>query len=322
MGYDVISFGDLVADLLLPIPKLPLIPNEDQLAHIFLVEPGGAGNFLIMAARLGLRAAAISCVGLDVYGSHIKDQLKQEGVNVSDVQVLPGQRTTLVLVFIDDAGEHVFLGVPGTVEITEIRDSHVEKIAQAKAFYIAGYAFGQTNPSHLVTDAIQLAKENGVVVFFDPGPQAANIAPDLMDSAVSNSDVLLATLEEVIHLTGDNPPEQVAQELLSRGPKLVVIKMGSEGCLVAREDNVFKLDAFSVNARDTTGAGDAFDAAWVYGILRGLPLEQTGVIANAVGAATATKIGAGTRLPNREEVVALLRENSVDPAHIKGLGIS
>ena len=311
MQYDVVSLGDLVADLLLPIPKLPIRQNEHQIAHGLFVEPGGAGNFLITASRMGLKAAAIGCVGDDVYGNHIVSQLRREGIDVSDVHLLSEKRTMLALVLVDDAGEHVFLGVLGTASMTSLSAPWERKTAQARAFYTNGYAFLEATPPTLILEAIRAAKAKGTLVFFDPGPQIPDIQPGLMNSAVAETDVLLLTLEEAVMLTEEIPPEHVAQELLSRGPRLVVLKMGAEGCLVSTEDRILKLDAFPVTPRDTTGAGDAFDAACVYGVLQGLSLEQTGILANAVGAVTTTRVGAGTRLPSREEVVVLLQRSSV-----------
>jgi len=311
MRFDVLSLGDLVADLLLPIPKLPIRQNEHQIAHGLFVEPGGAGNFLIAASRMGLKAAAIGCVGDDVYGRHIINQLKGEGVDVSDVDLLSEKRTTLTLVLVDDAGEHVFLGVLGTAKITSLPASWARKTTQARAFYTNGYAFLEANPPSLIVEAIRMAKAKGTLVFFDPGPQIPDIEPSLMKSAVADADVLLLTLEEATMLTGNELPEHAARELLSQGPMLVVLKMGAKGCLISSEDGILKLDAFPVSPRDTTGAGDAFDAACVYGVLKGLSLEQMGTLANAVGGATTTKLGAGTRLPTWKEVLQLLQQSSV-----------
>ncbi len=311
MEYDVVSLGDLVADLLLPIPELPIRQNEHQMARGLFVEPGGAGNFLIAASRMGLKAVATGCVGDDIYGKHIVRQLMHEGVDASDVDLLLQKQTTLALVLVDDAGEHVFLGVLGTARMTTLRASWERRTAQAKAFYTNGYAFLEATPPTLILEMIRTAKAKGALVFFDPGPQIPGIEPHLMNSAVAETDVLLLTLEEAVKLTDKKPPEHVARELLSQGPRLVVLKMGAKGCLVSTEDRILNLNAFPITRRDTTGAGDAFDAACVYGVLKGLSLEQIGTLANAVGGATTTKLGAGTRLPSWEEVLELLKTSSV-----------
>jgi sugar/nucleoside kinase (ribokinase family) len=98
----------------------------------------------------------------------------------------------------------------------------------------------------------------------------------------------------------------MARTLQARGPRLVCIKRGAEGVLVATSDDVFSEPAFRVRPRDTSGAGDAFDAAFITGLAHDLPVRQAAVLANAVGALTASKLGTGTRLPTREEVIAFL----------------
>jgi sugar/nucleoside kinase (ribokinase family) len=306
MHLDVVSFGDLVADMILPIPKLPICPNETQLAHQMLLEPGGAGNFLIMTRRLGLKAAATGCVGSDVYGQMIIEKLQGEGVDTGGLQVLSDQKTTLVMIFIDDAGEHVFLGVLGSFQVTQILPAFAEKVSQARAFFTNGYAFLETAPAQLVIEMMALARQQGKTVFLDPGPQMREIPQKLMRTAIAQADTLLLTQAEAVALVGGETALETAQTLLGMGPKLVVLKMGAEGCLIVNKERCLKIDGFATPLRDTTGAGDAFDAAFVYGILNGMPLEETGRLANAVGACTVSKIGAGTGLPLKTEVADLL----------------
>ncbi len=311
MDLDVVSFGDLVADIILPIPKLPLYPNEIQLAHQMLLEPGGAGNFLIMAQRLGLMAAATGCTGSDAYGQMIIEKLQGEGVDTRGVQMLPDQKTTLVMIFVDDAGEHVFLGVLGSFQVAQIYPSFTEKVSQARAFFTNGYAFLETAPAQLVIEMMALARQQGKAVFLDPGPQMREIPRELMRAAIAQAGTLLLTQAEAAALVGGETVQETAQTLLGMGPQLVVLKMGAEGCLIVNSERCQKIDGFAVTTRDTTGAGDAFDAAFVYGILHGMTLEETGRLANAVGACAVAKIGAGTGLPTKADVADLLGKQSL-----------
>lgn len=306
MDLDIVSFGDLVADMILPIPQLPLRPNETQLAHQMLLEPGGAGNFLIMAQRLGLRAAATGCVGGDAYGQMIIEKLQGEGVETRGVELLPGQQTTLVMIFIDDAAEHVFLGVLGSFQVTQILPAFSAALQRARAFYTNGYAFLETAPPQLVIEMMALARQQGKAVFLDPGPQMRDMPQAQVRAAIAQANTLLLTQEEAAGLVGGSTALETAQTLLSMGPDLVVLKSGADGCLIANRAGCLKVDSFATAARDTTGAGDAFDAAFVYGMLHDLPLEETGRLANAVGACTVAKIGAGTGLPTQTEVADLL----------------
>lgn len=316
MGKDVIALGDLVADLILPIPELPVRPGKHQLAREFYLEPGGAGNFLIMSARLGLDAAAIDWVGEDFYGRQIREILLAEGVDVSNVEVLEGGRTTLVLVIVAESGEHVFLGVLGTSGLQQIQPAHRQQITEAGAFYTNGHTFLMASSPDLVLEAIQTAKSHGVPVFFDPGPHIPNIEKHVMKTAIANTDVLLLTQEEAVLLAGDRSPAGLAEALLSDGPGLVMLKMGAEGCFIADQARRLKFEAFPVQVVDTCGAGDAFDAACVYGFLHRFSLEQIASLANAAGAATVARLGTGSRLPKKEDILSLLRRYSEPPPPI------
>jgi sugar/nucleoside kinase (ribokinase family) len=313
MGTEVVTYGDLVSDLLLPIPQLPLCANEHQMAHGLYIEPGGMGNFLIMASRLGLKAAPLAVLGDDFYAQTILEKLAQEGIDTSTVISLPGKQTTLALVFMSDEQEHTFLGVLGSVQITaDLQTSLLEKISQSHAFYTNGYAFLEAHPPQLVVEAMQFAHRTGVPVYFDPGPLVNQLEKSLMADAIAHSDGLLLTHEEAVAWVGQLSPEQAAQELLLQGPAVVVIKLGAGGCLWAGRDEMINSDAFQVEVHDTSGAGDAFDAACLYGILRGLPARQTVQLANAVGGATVSKVGTGSRLPSKTEILDLLKRESIN----------
>jgi sugar/nucleoside kinase (ribokinase family) len=307
MDLDILTLGDLVADLLLTIPRLPLCPNEDQIARGLAAEPGGMGNYLILARRLGARVAPVGALGDDPYGTLILEGLAAEGVDTEAVERLPGCQSTQILVFVSDAGEHVFVGALGSARMGAATLRSVnERLPRARAFYTNGYAFLEADSPDLVVEALLAARRQSVQTVFDPGPQAANIDRGLMQRAVAASDVLFVTGEEAAALTGGCGPEEAAADLLERGPGLVVVKLGLEGCLVASAGERLALPGIPVAARDSAGAGDAFDAAFTLARLRGLPLDRAGKLANAAGAATAARIGAGRRLPDRSDVLDLL----------------
>src|SRR5512133_957458 len=109
----VISIGDLVADLVVQIPHLPVEAARHQLAQSLTVEPGGAGNFLIAGARLGMCMLELGVIGDDLFGSAIRDILEREGIDLSGLVQQVGSTTTSVVVLADEAGRHVFLGKYG-----------------------------------------------------------------------------------------------------------------------------------------------------------------------------------------------------------------
>ena len=102
---------------------------------------------------------------------------------------------------------------------------------------------------------------------------------------------------------------ELAQALLALGPSVVVLKLGSEGCLVATAEEIHHVPGFSVPVVDTVGAGDSFAPAFIAGWLRGGTLRDCAVLANAMGALAVTQRGAGTRIPGREHLLELLEDH-------------
>jgi len=139
-----------------------------------------------------------------------------------------------------------------------------------------------------------------------------HIDPAMLEAVIGHTTVFLATIEELAGWLGEPDPERGAALVLARGPRLVVVKLGAGGCLIVGAKQAELVGGFAVPVRNTAGAGDSFSAACIYSHLRGLPARQLGRLCNAVGALAVTKLGAGTRLPEREEIVRFLAEHDVD----------
>jgi sugar/nucleoside kinase (ribokinase family) len=311
-GFSVVSIGDLVADLVVTIPHLPVEANAHQLARHIRLEPGGAGNFLIAGRRLGMHMLALDTIGDDVFGAAVVEILSREGVDVAPVMRQPGTSSTTVIVLVDEAGEHVFLGGYGVGPSVEMPEGWVKLLRSADAAFASGYTFQEKRLADAAMQALQIAYQAGVPVFFDPGPEMAEADPEQVAAILATSNALLLTEEEVPLMTGGTPGISAARQLLDLGPGLVCVKRGAKGCLVLTPDQVFEHPGFQVPTRDTTAAGDSFAAAFIYAYLRGWPLSQTAAFANAMGAAKVQKIGSGSQVPSAEELRLLLRDFQVE----------
>jgi len=127
-------------------------------------------------------------------------------------------------------------------------------------------------------------------------------------------ELLLLTLEEAQALAGSADPEACAQALLAPGARAVAIKLGREGCLLAAEGEVIRLPAFAIEARDSTGAGDAFDAGVIAGYLGGVGWPAAAALGNALGAVAAGRVGAADQAPDAAEACALLAAHLKEPS--------
>lgn len=310
--FTVISIGDLVADLVVAIPRLPVEVNAHQLARDIRLEPGGAGNFLIAGKRLGMQMLALGTIGDDPFGTTVLEALRREGIEVAQVLRQSGADSTTVIVLVDDAGGHVFLGGYGVGPQVELPPAWSESLQRADAVFASGYTFQEKRLADAALQALQIAHQAGVPTFFDPGPDMADATPEQTATVLSASNVLLLTEEEIPLMTGGAPGIPAARHLLERGPGLVCVKRGAQGCMILSPDQGVEHTGFQVPARDTTAAGDSFAAAFIYACLRGWPLPQVAAFANAMGAAKVQKVGSGSQVPSIEELRALLRDFQVE----------
>lgn len=311
MKLDIVTVGDSVVDLIIPIPELPIHAEDVLLAEKLQKEVGGAANFLIIASRLGLKVGVIDYVGDDDYGSFYIDTLKSEGVDTTKIWVKKGANTTLVLVLADRKGTHAFIGVHGAGMGLLPADVDPGYVKNSRALYLSGYSLMAPIERNAAMKALYTAEEAGIPIFFDPGPILHLIPSKVLLEAIGSSEAVLPNLTEAKMITRSEELKESSESILKMGAKTVVVKLGEEGCFIATGKGSTKIHSFPVKVVDTTGAGDAFNAAFIYGYLKKWALEDAGIFANAVGALKVTKMGAGTKVPTKIEVRRFLEERNL-----------
>ena len=132
---------------------------------------------------------------------------------------------------------------------------------------------------------------------------------ELLAPCLPYMDYAVPSIEEARMVTGRREPADVAKALMEYGVKIVGLKMGEEGCYIRSADEELRIPKYDVEAVDACGAGDAFSAGFLTGILKGWDLDKTGRFANAVGALCVTAIGATTGIRSLEETLAFMGEN-------------
>lgn len=305
----IVCFGDLVTDLVMTVERLPIEPERVQNIHAITVEPGGAGNFLITAARLGARAVAFGTIGEDAYGQSVFDMLRAENIDVRFAQRGAGSVNVLVLVIVDDAGQHVFLVRDGAGDPFVIDERSSQLLQSADAFFLPGYALHERRVAGSAVQATQIAFDAGVPVFNDLGPivNEESVRPQTLD-ILRMSEVSLLTADEAMRYTRTATYGDAARWMMAHGSKHVIIKRGGEGCAVFLQNgDVVEIAGIPVQVRDTTAAGDAFAAGFVVEWLKQRDVIAAARFANCVGAAKVQKIGSGRQCPTREEIEAVRR---------------
>lgn len=300
----IITVGDIIADLSLRVPRLPVGAGElHPLTHLD-IGPGGAANIAIMAARFGHRVVTLGEVGDDRFGRMLRDGLGREGIDTDHLLTLPDSETPVAGVLVDDAGEPAYLGFPGHLALDELPEAWRDLLGAAGAVYADGWvenAFW----AGLIIESFAIARGAGIPTFFDPGPGNPAVDSAWHRAAVARATVLLLNEAEAARLTGETAPAAAVAALLAMGPELVVLKRGGEGLLAATAAETAVAPGLDVPLVDTTGAGDSVSGAVLHAWLDGRPLSHLARLANATGAAKIQKRGTGHNLPTAAEVQAL-----------------
>jgi ribokinase len=301
----IVSIGDLVADVIVSIPHLPVEAKQHQIADRIQIEPGGGANFLIAGARLGYPMAGIGVLGDDLWGHQVARMIAAEGVDMSAVR--HSGTTTTVIVLVGQAGDHVFLGQYGHGPVITVEAPMLEKLGHAGAIFCAGYTLREQRLLDLTLEAMHLAKQNQIPVYFDPGPQITEVTVPIRTEIVSLIDVLLGTDEEIALMVD----RKNLADLMRVGPHTIVMKRGPQGCVVYENrgsDPAATIPGHPVPVVDTSGAGDSFNAAFMVARLRGWTVIESARLANVVGAAKVQKLGGGCNMPTLAEITELVSQ--------------
>ncbi|MFN3706394.1 MAG: carbohydrate kinase family protein [Thermoflexales bacterium] len=300
----LVCYGDLVTDLVIAVERLPIEADRVQAIRAVQVEPGGAGNFLITAARLGAQALALGTIGNDYYGQQTFNALAAEGVELRLVQRGEGTTNVLVLVIVDEAGRHVFLVREGEGPPLTLDAATRNAIRQADAFFLPGYALQEQRVRHCALEAAQIAVAAGVPLISDLGPIVSEASVRLAAEAITRLSTLsVLTADEAVRFTNATDAAAAARALQALGAQWVVLKRGPQGCTVyAPNGMTYVINGLPVPVQDTTAAGDAFDAALVAAWIACGDVARAAAFANCVGAAKVQKLGSGRQCPTLAEI--------------------
>ncbi len=302
----IVVVGSLNADFVLGVERFPA-PGETIAGRAFAVIPGGKGaNQAYAAARLGGRVSMVGQVGGDVHAELLKRNLAGMGVDVAHVGIDESASSGIAVITVDAHGQNQIVlvaGANGTFGVEELMKSE-EVIAQA------GFVLLQLEiPLPTVERAARIGKANGALVILDPAP-AQRVSDELLALAdyVTPNETELAALTHSSfggHLVARDA-EAKARELLSRGARKVIVKMGAQGALLVATEESQSWPAVPVTPVDTTAAGDAFNAAFAVALADGRTETDAGRFATAAAALSVTRRGAQPSMPTRGEVENLL----------------
>lgn len=302
--FDIIALGDADVDLYVRVERLPSHDEKVPGDYAGVYGGGVAANFACAAARLGMKVGLISAVGEDSFGEISLRSLQEHGVDTDGVRVLEGEPTYFSVIALDPSGEKALIIV--RTEAFYLRWERIppEYIERGKLLHIAPFGL------EAAARAAEHAARVGIPVSVDLEPGMVGEGFDAVVPLLKYTRLLFPNELCIQALFGDVGVEEGARSLMEYGPEVVVVTRGSQGAFILTERESFSIPAYQVEVRDTTGAGDCFNAAFLSSWLRGEALPDCGQFAAAAAALSITEVGARGKLPARDEVEAFMQERA------------
>lgn len=301
MGLDVAGLGYCVYDILAIVPGPPDFDNVGMTPLADLTYDGGGqvGTALTALARLGARTGYVGLLGNDGEGRWLRNLFVEAGVEVARLRLRDDMGTNICVILVDQTTARRCILCDRRVRPAELvlDGPDREVIQSARVLHLDGQFMAAA------IQAARWAKTSGTKVCYDgnhPRPGLEDLLP-LVDWLVVAAPFPAA-------YTGLADPHEAAQVLLDHGPELLVVTRGEGGCQVWTRKGDWSVPGFAVRAVDTTGAGDAFHGAFIYGMLQGWDLQQVAIVANAVAAINCCTLGGRRGLPTLADVQAWLAE--------------
>jgi len=297
---DLITVGRISVDLF--AEQINTSFSQPQTFHKSI--GGSPTNVAVAAAKLGHSSAIVTKVGVDPLGEYVLNKLKSFGVNADFVKVAKSGLTPVVLASQDPPEDpkiifHRQPQAPDT-QLT-VSDIDAETLQSAKIFWVSACALsnGETAKSAIAW-LQQRARKSESIIDLDYRPSfwtSVEAARTAAQEAISLCTIAIGNIAECQIALGISDPQEAATELLKRGVRIAIVKMGGDGVLLATESERIVIAPLSIKLVCGLGAGDAFGGALVHGLLSGWGLKQIGEFANGAGAYLASELMCSDAMP-------------------------
>jgi len=306
---DVVTFGESMV-LFGPDSTGPLRYVQNFNKSI----SGAESNVAIALSKLGHQVGWFSKIGDDEFGKYIRATIRGEGVDVSRVIVERDKNTGILFKerFMHTNPSVYYYRKNSAASTMKPEELDEEYIKSAKILHITGITPALSlSCRKSVFKAIEIAKANNVLVSFDPNIRLKlwtkeEAVPVLLEIA-KLSDIIFPGIDEGEMLLGLTKPEEIADTFMKMGCRVVVVKLGVEGCYIADSVNKLYVNSYKVeNPEDTVGAGDGFSAGFLSGMLNKLDFKECGEYGNGVGAMAVLVKGDMEGYPNLEQLMEFI----------------
>lgn len=301
---DVVVVGELNADLILTGEVTPQFGQAEKLVEDATLTLGSSSAiFACGVARLGLRVAFIGKVGNDVFGRFVKDYLEKRGIDTSGVVVDEGIKTGLSVI-LSRGNDRAILTYSGSIAALRYEEISQNLLAEARHLHLGSYFLLDA----LLPDIPRLfdqAHAYGLTVSLDTNYDPTEMWDSGLAETLARTDIFMPNAAE-LRAIGRNADMDTALESLVKQTPLVAVKLGPDGAVARRGSETVRAGSLPVAVVDTTGAGDSFDAGFIYGYRAQWDLAQALRLGCVCGALSTRAAGGTAAQPTLSEALEVL----------------
>ncbi|MGO8805141.1 MAG: carbohydrate kinase family protein [Candidatus Bathyarchaeia archaeon] len=299
--FDVVGFGALNVDMLFKVERLARAEEESFVEDYTEACGGSAANTTVGLARLGCKTGFIGKVADDREGKLQVDCFKTEGVDTAGIVQAKRGKSGSVMGFVDKKGARVLYINPGVNDLIEPREINYSYAFGTEFLHFSSFV---GEKSFRAQKKLLGALPSNVKISFDPGSVYAQKGFAAIEPIIRSSYVFMPNEGELELITGETDIRRAADSILDAGVKIVAVKLGDKGCYVTDGQERLRIEPFKVKVVDTTGAGDAFCAGFLYGLIKEKSLFECGRFGNFVASRCVTAMGARGGLPYAKDLQA------------------
>ncbi|MBK5201628.1 MAG: carbohydrate kinase family protein [Spirochaetaceae bacterium] len=303
----ILIIGDINTDLIMTGLKKYPGPGEETFANDFKIKIGGGAAISALAlSKLGINSSIFGWIGDDIFSDLLTNELKIHSINLEYITIAKNTSTGISIVLTNEKNRS-FITYKDAFEYADINNITDEMINNYEYIFLHKFI-----PSK-IEEYIKFCKKvksKGKKIIFDVGFDAIDKWDNNMFDLLKYVDVFIPDELEALGVTRSNNIEDALKKL-SIYCNRVVIKAGKNGAIALDGGKIIYSPIYPANVVDTTGAGDSFDAGFVYGIVNNLNLEKCLALGNFLGSLSVSCLGGSTGIPEHEELFKLLKSNSI-----------
>ncbi len=296
---DLLAVGHTALDYIIQVHQFPQPNSSTAIKNMKTFYGGAAANVAVVAANLGLKSSLVSAVGCDFEGSNYQNQLKNLGIDITDMIVVEDEKTPTAFVITDADNDQISYFYWGAAKYFKNSQAPEETIKNARAVHLA------TGDPGFNCKCGEVANKHQKLISFDPGQDLHMYSPENLRDVLKICDILFGNhheIDRILDILNMN-----INELQDLGPEIVVKTMGKNGSIIYA-DREIKISAKLVKSLDPTGGGDSYRAGFLKAYLGGEDLEFCGNFASSVASFIVEAEGCQTNVPDYDLTLKRMKE--------------